>query len=115
FPEVPQALELARGKGWKTAVVSNFDRRLHRILSGLDLEFDVVVTSADSACRKPGAAVFHEALRRAGCRAEETLHAGDSSAADVVGAAAAGIRAFLIDRPRSDLRDFIAWAEIDRK
>lgn len=115
FPEVRDVLDAARQKGWKLGVVSNFDRRLHGVLAGLGLEFDAVVTSSDSACRKPGEAIFRDALRLSGCRPEEVVHTGDSPEADIKGATAVGIRSFLIDRPRTDLRDFIHWVEFARK
>lgn len=110
FPEVGEVLARARQEGFRLAVVSNFDRRLHRILGALGLEFEHVVTSADACARKPDPAIFRQALDRLGLSPDEVLHAGDSAAADLAGARAAGIGACLLDRPRSDLRDYLAHA-----
>ncbi|WP_265594834.1 HAD-IIIA family hydrolase [Haloferula sp. BvORR071] len=114
FPEVPEVLAAARDAGFLLAVVSNFDRRLHGILAGHGLEFHAVITSADAACRKPRAEIFETALSALKVAPSEALHAGDSIAADVEGARAAGIAAFHLDRPRNDLRDFLNTALQER-
>jgi putative hydrolase of the HAD superfamily len=110
FPEVPGVLADARSAGLRLAVVSNFDLRLHGILAGHGLHFDEVITSADACARKPDPANFHMAFERLGVQSHEVLHAGDSPVADVKGAAAVGIDAFLVERPASDLRAFLADA-----
>jgi putative hydrolase of the HAD superfamily len=110
FPEVPGVLADARAAGLRLAVVSNFDLRLHRILAGLGLHFDEVITSADACARKPNPAIFRTALERLGFQPREVLHAGDSPVADIEGAAAAGIDACLVSRPATDLRAFLANA-----
>jgi len=107
FPEVGGVLAAASREGLRLAVVSNFDRRLHRILAELGLGFEFVLTSADARARKPDPAIFRLALARLGLRPGEVLHAGDCVAADVTGARAAGIGAFHLDRPRNDLGDFL--------
>lgn len=104
FPEVPEVLADARRLGLRCAVVSNFDRRLHGILAGLGLEFDLVLPSADARARKPDTAIFRAALDQLGVTPKEAIHIGDSRRADLEGADSAGIQAFLLDRPRSDLR-----------
>jgi len=110
FDEVGEFLAAARDAGLRLAVVSNFDHRLHRVLAGHGLDFDAVLTSAEARRRKPDPAIFHLALARLGLAAAETAHAGDSRDADLDGAAAAGIRAYLVDRPERDLCDFLHWA-----
>jgi len=103
YPEVPGFLERVGSLGLRTAVVSNFDRRLHRILAGHGLRFDLVLASADARCRKPGAAIFQSALDPLGLVPEEACHIGDSRDADLEGAQAAGLGAFLLERPATDL------------
>jgi putative hydrolase of the HAD superfamily len=110
FPEVPAVLDEARAAGLRLAVVSNFDLRLHGILAGHGLQFDEVIASADARARKPDPAIFRLALERLGHQAHEVLHAGDSPVADIKGAAAVGIDAFLVERPATDLRAFLADA-----
>lgn len=110
FPEVADVLGEAQARGWQVAVVSNFDRRLHGILDGFGLRFDAVVTSADTQSRKPDPRIFWQALELLGRSPGEVLHVGDSREADLGGAQAAGIEAFLVERPTTDLRGFFRWA-----
>ena len=110
FPEVAEALDEARRAGLRVAVVSNFDRRLHRILEEWGLNFEFVLTSADARARKPDPSIFQKALGRLALPPEDVLHAGDSAAADGAGARAAGIDPYLLDRPRNDLRGFLELA-----
>ena len=64
YPEVPPLLARLRADGWHLAVVSNFDRRLHHVLAGLDLpdSFDLVLTSADVSARKPSPLLLQKAI-----------------------------------------------------
>lgn len=110
FPEVGDVLDQARHEGFRVAVVSNFDRRLHRILDGWGLDFEFVLTSADARCRKPDPSIFRQALERLDMRPDEVLHVGDSASADGAGARAAGIEPYLLDRPGKDLRGFLELA-----
>jgi putative hydrolase of the HAD superfamily len=114
FPEVGAVLDQARHEGFRVAVVSNFDRRLHRILDGWGLGFEFVLTSADARARKPDPSIFRQALERLGMSSDEVLHAGDSASADGAGARAAGIEPYLLDRPHNDLRGFLALAMLGR-
>jgi putative hydrolase of the HAD superfamily len=112
YPEVREVLETSRAAGLRMVVLSNFDRRLHRVLAGHGLEFEMVLTSADVSARKPAPDLFHEALRRTGLTAAEVRHVGDSALMDGKGAALAGIEAFVLDRPHHSLRDFLSWAGV---
>jgi len=113
FPEVPAMLTRLRQMGKRLIVVSNFDRRLHRILRDLGLVplLDAIVTSADACARKPDAAIFQHALSTAGAAAGETVHIGDHPVADGEGAAALRIASFVLDRPRTTLDDALDWLE----
>ncbi len=59
----------------------------------LDRFVDALVVSEEAGVSKPDPAIFHLALDRLGVRAEESVMVGDSWAADIEGARAAGIRA----------------------
>ena len=61
--------------------------------AGLAPFIDFLVTSEEVGEPKPGAAIFLEALARAGCGPGEAVMVGDSFRADVLGARVAGIRA----------------------
>jgi len=57
-----------------------------------------VVTSAEVGAAKPNPRVFQRALGLAGVEPGEARHVGDKVDNDVEGAAAAGVRAVLIQR-----------------
>ena len=60
---------------------------------GLDRFIDELVVSEETGMSKPDPRIFQIALDRLGRRADEVVMVGDSWAADVLGARAAGIRA----------------------
>jgi putative hydrolase of the HAD superfamily len=60
---------------------------------GLDRFVDELVVSEETRVSKPDPRIFQIALDRLGRRANEAVMVGDSWAADVIGARAAGIRA----------------------
>ncbi|HXV36922.1 MAG TPA: HAD-IA family hydrolase [Myxococcota bacterium] len=88
-----------RSAGWSTAIVSNFDRRLPKILEGLSLAplLDAVVLCSDVGAAKPAAAIFARALELLDVPASHAVFVGDDAAADIAGARAAGIRAIPVD------------------
>lgn len=106
FPDTLPFLEVASSTH-RLAVVSNFDARLHPILANLGLAsyFERIVSSADAKSRKPDPRIFEHALREMAATPEEVLHIGDSWSADVEGARLAGLRAYHLRRPDSDLFD----------
>ena len=110
FPEVRGVLEELKDCGFRMAVVSNFDRRLHRVLEELDLTrwFDLVLTSADVSARKPSPVLLQSAMRHLAVAPEHTRLVGDSQSADGGAAAAAGVEAFILNRPHTTLADFAA-------
>ncbi len=100
FPDVVPALAELRGRGLRLVVVSNWDCSLPEWLdrAGVGELVDGTVSSAVVGVAKPAAAVFDAALELAGCSAAEALFVGDSVENDVEGAAAAGLRAVLVQR-----------------
>jgi putative hydrolase of the HAD superfamily len=97
--DVVPALERARRRGLRIAVVSNANGTLCAKLERLGLArcVDCVIDSAEIGIEKPDPGIFERALDRLGARRESTVHVGDIYHVDVVGAQAAGIRAMLID------------------
>lgn len=83
-----------RAAGRRTAVVSNFDRRLPGILAGLGLApgLDACVLPADAGAAKPDPRIFRRALERLGVPAAEAAFVGDDRERDLEPAAALGIR-----------------------
>ena len=102
YPEVPAALAALRdGGGTRLVVVSNWDVSLHGVLAdtGLAPLVDAAISSAECGAGKPDPAIFARALELAGGVAPgAALHAGDTVAADVEGARAAGILPVLVAR-----------------
>jgi putative hydrolase of the HAD superfamily len=100
FDDAAPALAQLRKRGLRLVVVSNWDCSLRDVLAELGLRgvVDAVVTSAEVGAPKPDRRIFEAALAAAGCAAAECVHVGDSPAADVAGARAAGIRALLLAR-----------------
>jgi putative hydrolase of the HAD superfamily len=92
-------LEQLYRTGIRLGIVSNFDRRLYRVLDELGIlgYFEEVVISSEVGADKPSPKIFMEALSRFQVPAEEMLHVGDDEATDGVGAQAAGIQAVIVD------------------
>ena len=109
FPEVFELLEQLHPR-FQLGIISNFDGRLRMILEQLGISkfFARVVISSEVGADKPNAFIFERALELSGATAAEALHVGDDPIRDWEGAAAAGLRAFQLDRPRNSLRDLLA-------
>ncbi len=93
------ALERARGLGFRIGVVSNSEGKLPELFEavGLTDAFEVIVDSAIVGVRKPDPAIFAIALDALDCNADASWYAGDLPDVDVVGSRAAGLNAALID------------------
>jgi putative hydrolase of the HAD superfamily len=103
---VRDALRAIAGLGVRLAVVSNADGTVEQQLRddgigqvgpGNGIEFAAVLDSRVVGVAKPDPAIFHLALDALGTAPEHTLHVGDTPAADVEGARAAGIHPVLVD------------------
>jgi putative hydrolase of the HAD superfamily len=100
YPDVLPALAELGARGVTLVVASNWDCSLPEWLgpTGITELVDGVVTSAEVGAPKPDPRVFQRALAIAGAEASEALHVGDKVDNDVEGAAAAGVRAVLLQR-----------------
>ncbi len=94
-----EALDAARARGVRVAIISNSEGMLDRLFADLGIlgHFDLVVDSGKVGIEKPDPRIFQVALDRFGVPASRALHLGDVFATDVLGARAAGIRHALID------------------
>ena len=99
-PTARPTLLALRERGIRLVVVSNWDFSLHERLAetGLTPLLDGALASAEVGSAKPDGAIFRAALQLAGTTPEQTWHVGDTPAADVEGARAAGITPILIAR-----------------
>ncbi len=108
-PGVLETLAALRDQPVHVGMVSNIDDdQLSELLEVSELRphLDSVLSSESARSCKPDASIFRQALDNAGCDAEEALFVGDSRAADVAGANAAGLQSVLLwprdDRPPPD-------------
>lgn len=92
-PGAMEALGALRRAGLATAVVSNFDRRLHQILAELGLSplLDAVVLASDAGAAKPDPALLRAALARLGCAPDEAVVVGNDPARDLEPARGLGL------------------------
>lgn len=107
YPEVPAVLRALRDRGLRLVVCSNWDLSLHDVLArtGLAPLLDGAAISAVEGAEKPDPALLRRALALADVgEPAAALHVGDSVAADVEGALAAGIRPVLVRRAGDEVR-----------
>jgi putative hydrolase of the HAD superfamily len=83
-----------RRRGLRLGIVSNFDRRLHALLAGLEIAplIDAIVLPSDAGAEKPAREIFEFALSRLGAAASTSVFIGDSEIEDLRGARALGMR-----------------------
>jgi putative hydrolase of the HAD superfamily len=104
----------------KIGVVSNNlleEQREKMRHCGLDAYVDALIVSEEAGVSKPDPAIFAIALERVGAAAGDAVMIGDSWAADIQGAIAAGVRAIWFNRfnrplPRADVASFDAFVPI---
>jgi putative hydrolase of the HAD superfamily len=101
LPDALPTLAALRGRGLKTAIVSNAPfppemmRRQMRGLGFLDA-VDAVVLSAEIGRRKPAPELYRAGLEALGVQAAEALYVGDRLSEDYEGPRRHGIRALLL-------------------
>ena len=99
FPEVPAALEDARSRGWRLAVLSNTDRDLlDASLEQLGVEFELSVAASEIGSYKPSRGHWDEFFARSGAGRERHVHVGASLFHDLAPAVALGLRTVWINR-----------------
>jgi 2-haloacid dehalogenase len=99
FPEVPSALEEARGRGWRLAVLSNTDQDLLDVsLAGIGVEFELTVVASEIGSYKPARAHWDEFFARSGADRDHHVHVAASLFHDIAPASALGLRTTWINR-----------------
>lgn len=96
YDDVAGVLERWAGR-YRLIALSNGNSDVDR--AGIGHLFAATVSAHQLDCAKPDPRIFHEACRRAGVEAAETLHVGDDLELDVRAALAAGLRAAWLRRP----------------
>lgn len=100
YPDVLPTLTDWRNQGITLAIISNFDSRLHQILTSLNIHhfFSTITLSSFAGFAKPHPNIFHLALNEHQCLPHQAWHIGDSLRDDYEGAKNAGLQAFLLKR-----------------
>lgn len=93
-----ETLQALRGRGYATALLTNWDSRVRRVLAetGVGEDLDAIIVSSDVGAEKPDRAIFAAAERALGLAPDALLHVGDSLQHDVRGALDAGWQAIRI-------------------
>ncbi|MGB3788028.1 MAG: HAD-IA family hydrolase [Phormidesmis sp.] len=100
YADTVPSLTRWQSMGIELGIISNFDSRLHSVLSilSLDTYFDSVTLSTEVGAAKPSHLIFQAALAKHRCKPQQAWHVGDSEAEDYAGARAVGMRAVLVAR-----------------
>lgn len=94
-PDCLPTLSRLRADGLHLQIVSNIDDELMHPLAerlGIATAFDVLTSSEEAGACKPDPAIYRYALGKAGLAPDQVLFVGDSTAHDIEGPAAAGMR-----------------------
>jgi len=99
FPEVRGALEEARGRGWKLAILSNTDPDFIAASKELiGVPFEETVVASEIGSYKPSLGHWHEFERRTGADPAGHVHVGASLFHDIAAANELGLRSIWINR-----------------
>jgi 2-haloacid dehalogenase len=99
FPEVPAALDDARARGWKLAILSNTDRDyLDSSLARIGVQFDETIVASESGSYKPALAPWVTFDARTGASPDAHVHVGASLFHDVAPATKLGLPTIWINR-----------------
>jgi 2-haloacid dehalogenase len=97
FPEVPDALESARERGWKLAILSNTDRDfIEASLTSIGVPFELAIVASEIGSYKPALGHWHAFEGRIGRLPD--VHVAASHFHDVVPATTLGIPTVWINR-----------------
>ena len=99
FPEVPAALEEARARGWRLAILSNTDRGLLAASLGrIGVDFDLTVVASEIGSYKPAPAHWEEFFAQTGAPRDRHVHVAASLFHDIAPASGLGLRTVWINR-----------------
>lgn len=112
--DVAEVLSSLRDRGYRLGVLTNGseDQQLGKLsATGVAEFFDVVCISETIGVQKPDSRAFDTLARSLEVESHQCLFIGDDFDQDVVGATAAGMQAFLIERRRKGARGLSAVIE----
>jgi putative hydrolase of the HAD superfamily len=114
FPDALEVLSAAHDRGYRLAILSNWDERLHVTLKGLGLTdyFERTLISSELGVEKPHPDIYKRALDLFQIKPEEALMVGDEPMNDYWSPKSCGWHALLLERPHKDLRGVLEWLKI---
>jgi 2-haloacid dehalogenase len=99
FPEVPAALEEARARGWRTAILSNTDRDLIASSKAqIGVPFDETIVASEIGSYKPGHRHWSEFFARTHADRARHVHVAASLFHDVAPCLELGLRSVWVNR-----------------
>jgi 2-haloacid dehalogenase len=103
FPEVANALEDARSRGWKLAILSNTDRDyIDASLAQIAVPFEFAIVASELGSYKPAPRHWETFETRTGSPRDAHVHVGASLYHDIAPACALGLRTIWINRLGED-------------
>ncbi|CAN5263036.1 HAD family hydrolase [soil metagenome] len=99
FPEVQDALEEARSRGWRLAILSNTDRDfIEASMEQIGVPFELAIVASEIGSYKPGHRHWLRFFEATGAQHDGHVHVAQSHFHDVVPASALGLRSIWINR-----------------
>ena len=112
FPEVREALEEVRTRGWKLAILSNTDRDFIEASMGqIGVPFELAIVASEIGSYKPGHLHWLTFLEETGASRDAHVHVAQSYFHDVVPASELGLRTIWINR-HAERHDPLATREL---
>ena len=114
FPEVPAALQEARSRGWKLAILSNTDRDfIDASMARLAVPFELAIVASEIGSYKPAHRHWERFFEQTQAPREGHVHVAASLFHDIAPANELGLRSIWINRlgeqpepqPTRELRD----------
>src|SRR6266566_3330881 len=99
FPDVLAALEEARGRGWKLAILSNTDRDfIDASIDRIGVPFELAIVASEIGSYKPAHRHWERFFEQTGAARNRHVHVAQSYFHDVVPAMQLGLRSIWINR-----------------
>jgi 2-haloacid dehalogenase len=99
FPEVQPALEDARSRGWKLAILSNTDRDfIDASMKRIGVPFELAIVASEIGSYKPGHTHWLRFFEETAAPRETHVHVAQSHFHDIVPANELGLRSIWINR-----------------
>ena len=121
FPEVRAALEAARARGWKLAILSNTDRDfIEASMEQIRVPFELAIVASEIGSYKPAHAHWERFFAKVDVPRERHVHVAQSHFHDIVPARELGLRSVWINRygerhepaPTRELSDLTGLPEV---